>query len=379
MSDNEIGIITGTRPGIIMMAPVVKELQRRGHPFFVIHSSQHYSPNMDSMFFSDLDLPQPDYRLEGIQEHKTHGAQTGAMLAGIERILIERRPAVMLVYGDTNSNLSAALAARKLHIPIAHVEAGERGYDWNKPEEHNRKMIDVISEYLLVTGEKAKGYLLKEGIPESRIFVTGNPIVDVAVKGMERAKKESKILETLNLAPGNYGLITLHREENTEYKEKLVAALEGASQAAVNIGMDEVIFLAHPRTQDRIRRYGLEDWLKALPAIRVIEPLAYLDFMKLLSGARLAFTDSGGISQETVIHGIPAVILVERTEWIEGIELGAHVLAGCHKDKIIAGAELLKDRRGQDWGWPFGKPSCSARICDVLIDRAVGAHKKHAA
>lgn len=366
---NEVGIITGTRPGIIMMAPVVRELVKRQFPFFVIHSAQHYSPNMDAHMFRDLQIPAPDYRLEGTKVHKTHGAQTGAMLAGIEKILLERKPRVMLIYGDTNSNLAAALAARKLRIQVAHVEAGERSYDWEKPEEHNRKLIDVISDMLFVTGEKAKHNLLREGISESHIFVTGNPIVDISVQEIQKARKESSILSMLGVVPDTYGLMTMHREENTDNRQKLESALKGVSQAGVQAGLKEVLFLAHPRTQGRLMEFGLSDWAHALPGMRIIEPVAYLDFMALLASAKLVFTDSGGVSQETVIHRIPAVIMLDKTEWTEGVELGAHILTGCDTQKIIEAAKQLAPRKGTDWGWPFGTPDSSVKICDLLIKR----------
>ncbi len=368
---DEIGIITGTRPGIIMMAPVVRELTKRNFPFFVIHSSQHYSPNMDANIFNDLAIPQPEYRLEGIQEHKTHGAQIGAMLSGIEKILLERKPRVMLIYGDTNSNLAAALAARKLGITVAHVEAGERCFEWHQPEEQNRRIIDVISDYLLVTGEKAKGHLLREGMDESRIFVTGNPIVDISVQEIERAKKESDAVSRFKVTPEKYGLMTFHRAENTDHKEKVMGALQGASKAAQSTDLEEVLFLAHPRTKKRLEQFGLTEWAKSLPKLRIEEPAAYLDFMALLASARLVFTDSGGVAQETVIHRIPAVILVEKTAWVEGVELGAHILAGCDEKRIIEAASVLEHKKGTDWGWPFGTPDSSQKICDILIKQAM--------
>ncbi|MFW0778067.1 MAG: non-hydrolyzing UDP-N-acetylglucosamine 2-epimerase [Rickettsiales bacterium] len=365
---DEIGIITGTRPGIIMMAPVVRELKKRGYPFFVIHSAQHYSPNMDANIFSDLEIPEPDYRLVGTKEHKTHGAQTGFMLAEIEKVLLERKPRTMLIYGDTNSNLAAALAARKLRINVAHIEAGERCFDWNKPEEHNRKLIDVISDYLLVTGEKAKKHLLNEGVDASRIFITGNPIVDIAIQEAERAQKQSNATEEMGLTPNTYALMTMHREENTDSKEKLQSALEGVSQATQAIGLKETVFLAHPRTTNRLEQFGLSEWASTLPGLRIAEPASYLDFIKLLSDAKFVFTDSGGVSQETVIHRIPAVVMLEKTEWVEGVDLGAHILTGCHKDKIVEAAKQLQDRKGSDWGWPFGTPDSSQKICDLLIN-----------
>ena len=206
---------------------------------------------------------------------------------------------------------------------------------------------------------------------ESNIFITGNPIVDISIQEIERARRESSIINDLKLISETYGLMTMHREENTDNKEKLAAALEGVSLAAQAINLEEIVFLAHPRTQNRLIQFGLDEWASNLPKLRIVNPVAYIDFMRLLSGAKLVFTDSGGVSQETIIHRVPAVVMLEKTEWIEGVDLGAHILTGCHKHKIIEAAKRLRGKKGEDWGWPFGMADSSKRICDILINGAI--------
>jgi UDP-N-acetylglucosamine 2-epimerase (non-hydrolysing) len=188
--NNELAVIVGTRPGIVMFAPIIHQLRKENLRYFVVHTGQHYSPNMDDQFFEDLELAAYDYRLDGVAERKTHGSQTAAMLEGIEKILMQRRPRLVLVGGDANTNLAGALAARKLQIKVGHVEAGERSYDWRMPEEHNRVMIDHISDYLFITGEKAAENLKAEGI-RGKICLTGNPIVDASLNHLDIAKRKS--------------------------------------------------------------------------------------------------------------------------------------------------------------------------------------------
>ena len=208
----EIGITVGTRPGIVMLAPVIHEFRRRGLPHFVVHTGQHYSPNMDAQFFTDLELPAPDYRIEGVAEKRTHGGQTAAMLEGVEKILMERRPFFFLVGGDANTNLAAALAARKLRIRLGHIEAGERCFDWDVPEEHNRVMIDHISEHLFATSEQSAAYLRRESVL-GEIHVVGNPKVDASKQFVDIAMRKTDVFGRYGVTPGNYALLTSHREE----------------------------------------------------------------------------------------------------------------------------------------------------------------------
>jgi UDP-N-acetylglucosamine 2-epimerase (non-hydrolysing) len=364
----EVGITVGTRPGIVMLAPIIHELQRRLIEHFVVHTGQHYSPNMDAQFFDDLELPPPDYRLTGVAEKRTHGGQTAVMLEGIEKILMERRCCFFLVGGDANTNLAGALAARKLHINLGHIEAGERSHDWRMPEEHNRVIIDHIADHLFATSEHSVRNLQKEGI-RGQIHLVGNPIVDASVQHLRLAMRKSDALARFGLERDQYAVMTTHREENVDIAANLCGELAGASAAAREIGLP-VLFLAHPRTLKRLGEFGLNQWAQHLPSVRMAEAIGYLDFLALLANARLAFTDSGGVQQEACIHRVPCVTLRDNTEWIETISIGANRLAGCEPRRIVAAA---KEAMAISRNWPmlFGDGTTARRIADVaerLID-----------
>jgi len=368
---DSVAVVVGTRPGIVMFAPIIHQLKKQKVPHFVIHTGQHYSPNMDLQFFEDLDLQETDYRLEGVAERKTHGAQTAVMLEGIEAILMERRPKLVLVGGDANTNLAGALAARKLQIQVGHVEAGERSFDWRMPEEHNRRMIDHISDHLFPTGEKAIANLKAEQV-QGEIHLTGNPIVDASLQHLEIAKRKSEALKRFGIEPGKYCLLTTHREENVDVRENLQGALQGVSDASVQLDLP-VLFLAHPRTIKRLEEFDLMVWAKALPGLRLAEGVRYLDFINLIAHASLVFTDSGGVQQEACIHYVPAVTLRDNTEWTETLEDGANRLVGCHPEKIVQGAleaRMVKN----DWPIPFGKGDAAIKIvqavCAILAGTA---------
>jgi len=363
--EREVAVVIGTRPGIIMFAPVIHQLRKRQVPHFLIHTGQHYSPNMDEHFFKDLTLPSPDYKLEGISAKRNHGGQTGAMLEGIEKVLLERRPRLVLVGGDANTNLAGALAGRKLRIQVGHVEAGERSYDWRMPEEHNRRMIDHISDHLFVTGEKSKNHLLSENV-QGKIYLTGNPIVDASLQHSHLAKEKSNALARYNLTQDRYGLLTTHREENVDFPDLLRGSLEGVSRASNAVGIP-VLFLAHPRTLKRLREFNLWEWSHELPGIQISEALGYLDFINLLSHARLVFTDSGGVQQEACIHQVPAVTLRENTEWVETLEMGANRLAGTEPARIEEAA-IAACQVKRAWEVPFGDGKAGEKIVDVCLE-----------
>ena len=360
--EQKIGIVVGTRPDIVMFAPIIHEMMNMKIPHVIIHTGQHYSPNMDRRFLLDLELPDPDFKLNGVGDRKTHGAQTAAMLEGIEEILLKERPMLVLVGGDANTNLAGALAARKLRISIGHVEAGERSFDWRMPEEHNRRMIDHISEHLFATNKKAKGHLVRENV-QGKIHVVGNPIVDASLQHVEIAKRKSDALHRFGLKPSTYAILTTHREENVDFPELLHSAIDGVSRASVRMELP-VIFLAHPRTLKRLREFCLWDWANSLPGIRIHEAVGYLDFLNLLAHARLVFTDSGGVQQEAYIHHVPAVTLRENTEWVETLENGANRLAGTDSNRIVAAAEEAY-RATPKWSVPFGEGDAAKRIVDI--------------
>jgi len=366
----EIGIVVGTRPGIVMFAPIVKELIKNKISHFIIHTGQHYSPNMDTQLFQDLNLPQPDYRLEGVGLKKTHGGQTAKMLEGIENILMNRRPHLVLVGGDANTNLSGALAARKLQIQVGHVEAGERSFDWRMPEEHNRVIIDHISDHLFVTGNQAIKNLRNEGI-KGKIHLTGNPIVDASLQNLEIAKSNSDVLSDFNVQGKLYGILTLHREENVDNKNNLAKGLEGVSSAGKSLDM-RILFLAHPRTLKRLGEFGIADWVAELPNLKMFPAVNYLSFLNLIAHASIVFTDSGGVQQEACIHRIPCVTLRNNTEWVETIDIGANRLAGCNPDTIVVAADTAVNSN-TSWSVPFGNGDSAqqiAKICSQIIQQS---------
>jgi UDP-N-acetylglucosamine 2-epimerase (non-hydrolysing) len=362
--EKEVAVVVGTRPGIIMFAPIIHELRNRLVPHLVIHTGQHYSANMDEQFFKDLHLPGPDYKLEGVFAKLTHGGQTGAMLEGVEKVLLKRRPRLVLVGGDANTNLAGALAARKLRIQVGHVEAGERSYDWRMPEEHNRRMIDHISDHLFVTGEKSKNHLLSENV-QGKIYLTGNPIVDASLQHSDLAEGTSDALERFDLKQDQYAILTTHREENVDFAELLKGSLEGVSRACNTVGIS-VLFLAHPRTIKRLKEFKLWDWVQGLPGMKISEAVGYLDFLNLLSNARLVFTDSGGVQQEACIHHVPAVTLRENTEWVETLEIGANRLAGTEPAKIEEAA-IAACKVERTWEIPFGDGTAGKNIVNVCV------------
>ncbi len=367
---NEVGLVLGTRPGTIMFAPIIHELRRRGLPHFILHTGQHYSPNMDAAFFTDLALPQPDHRLTGVAEKRTHGGQTAAMLEGIETILLERRPRVVLVGGDANTNLAGALAARKLQLLVGHVEAGERSYDWRMPEEHNRVMIDHISDVLFTTAAHGASRLQHEAVM-GEIRVSGNPIVDASVQHLELAKARSNALRRLDVVPQQYVLMTSHREENVDDPASLEGAVRGAAAVAAEQHLP-VLFLAHPRTLKRLADFGLETLARDMPGLRLEEAVGYLDFLNLLGHARLCLTDSGGVQQEACIQQVPCVTLRDNTEWTATVDIGANRLAGSDPRRIArAAAEALAAPR--NWDVPFGDGRAAHHIVDH-VERHLDGH-----
>jgi len=317
-----------------MLAPVIHALRNLGVPHFVIHTGQHYSPAMDSELFEDLDLPKPLYHLTGVAEKRTHAGQTGAMMVGCEEAFLERRPKLVLVNGDANTNLAAAIAARKLRIGLGHIEAGERSFDWRMPEEHNRRIMDHISELLFTTNEKGAEQLRKESVM-GEIHVTGNTIVDASLNHGEIAKKRSDILGSLDLQPGEYMLMTSHREENVDSPELLKNIVEGAGEAGRRSGIP-VVFPAHPRTVKRLSQFELDDLVARQSQVRVVEAMRYLDFLQLLMHSRVVLTDSGGVQQEAYIHERPCVTMRNNTEWTETLEDGSNRLSGATSSQVIA-------------------------------------------
>ena len=363
--NDRIGVVVGTRPGIIKLSPVIRELQRQNADFFVVHTGQHYSHNMDQTFFDDLGLAQPKYKLEEVQHCVLHGEQTGEMLRGCEKAFMAERPKVVVVGGDANTNLAGAMAARKLQIAVAHVEAGLRSHDWRMPEEHNRVMIDHISDHLFAPTERARQNLIEDSV-RGNILLTGNPIVDAVLHNKQIATDRSRVLADLGLEPGGYFLLTVHREETVDVQQVFTSLLEGVAQIAQRHSIP-ILFPMHPRTRNRIADFGLTDKLKALHTVRVIEPVGYLDFLSLLSNTRLVITDSGGIQEESCILRVPCVTVRESTERPETVDVGANVTVGTDPTRLAQGAETMLNREPK-WDNPFGDGTTAKQIVDYLMN-----------
>ncbi|CAG0995399.1 UDP-N-acetylglucosamine 2-epimerase (non-hydrolysing) [Methanosarcinales archaeon] len=346
-------IILGTRPEIIKMSPVIRECQRLGLDHFILHTGQHYSYYMDRVFFEELGLPAARYNLE--VGSGAHGEQTGKMLAGIEKILMREKPEAVLVQGDTNTVLAGALAAVKLGIKVGHVEAGLRSYDRRMPEEINRVMADHCSDQLFVPTEKCKKTLLGEGIPENRIHVTGNTIVDAVYQNLKLAK-EKNTLQELDIEPEGYFLVTAHRQENVDDPSRFKRLLKGVEEIGKEFNIP-VIYPIHPRSKKMVEEFGI----KTDGNIRFIDPVEFLDFLNLERGARLVLTDSGGVQEETCILGVPCVTLRDNTERPETIDVGSNMLSGVKPGMMIECAHRMLEK---DKGWinPFGDGRAAQRI-----------------
>ncbi|GAA5135568.1 non-hydrolyzing UDP-N-acetylglucosamine 2-epimerase [Thalassotalea piscium] len=357
----KIGIVVGTRPEIIKMAPVIRECQNRGIPYFIIHSNQHYSEEMDSIFFKELELPKPHYNL-GVGSG-LHSNQTGNILIKMEPILIEEKPDVVLVQGDTNTVLAGALAASKLGIKVGHIEAGLRSYDRTMPEETNRIMTDHISDYLFAVGPNQHAILLKEGIDPSKIYTVGNTVSDSLFQHLEISAAKSTILNDLELTAGDYFLVTAHRASNVDIASNLMELLHLLDEMHANY-TGTIVWPIHPRTQSKLKEFNIE-----LPSyLKLIPPVGYLDFIQLQKHAKLILTDSGGIQEEACLLGVPSLTLRENTERPEAVEVGASELVGRNAEKAVKAAKKWLSAGKVSWENPFGDGHVAEHILDILTN-----------
>jgi UDP-GlcNAc3NAcA epimerase len=316
--------IVGARPQFIKAAVVSREMRTRADiSEILVHTGQHFDANMSDIFFEELDIQKPDYNL-GIGGG-THGQNTGRMIEAIETVLLQHRPDWVLVYGDTDSTLAGALSAVKLHVPIAHVEAGLRSFNRRMPEEINRILTDHASDLLLTPTDLASRNLTAEGIGSERVKQVGDVMFDAALYYGHKAETQSHIMDTLKLSPKGYVLATVHRQENTDNIERLSAILAGFGETAI-----PVIWPLHPRTRKRISEFGLQ-----LPSsVRCIDPVGYLDMVMLEKNAALIATDSGGVQKEAYFHRVPCITLRDETEWIETVEMGWNQVVGTDEIQI---------------------------------------------
>ena len=314
--------VVGARPQFIKASPVSKVLRERNQEF-LLHTGQHYDADMSDLFFRQLSIPAPDRNLE--VGSGPHGAQTAAMLAGVEAVALEIRPDWVLVYGDTNSTLAGAIAAAKLQVPVAHVEAGLRSYDRRMPEELNRVVADHVSSLLLCPTERAVANLAREGLTAG-VRNTGDVMYDAFLQNLETARRGSIVLESYGLRKFEYQLLTLHRAENVDDPVRLAALL-----AAVARSGQSVIFPAHPRTRAALAKAGAA----AQPGIEVVAPVGYLEMLILEENAEAIVTDSGGVQKEAYFAGRPCITLRDVTEWPETVEAGWNRLVGTDSEQIV--------------------------------------------
>jgi len=337
--------IVGARPQFIKAAPVSKALRGAGHTEILVHTGQHYDDDMSAVFFRDLELPEPNYNL-GVGSGP-HGWQTGQMLIRIEEVLLREKPDWVLVYGDTNSTLAGALAACKLHIPLAHVEAGLRSFNREMPEEHNRVLTDHCSDLLFCPTQTAVDNLAREGITKG-VHLVGDTMYDAVLQFAEIARQRSTILQDLGLKPNGYLLATVHRPYNTDNPENLCHILAAFAEIK-----EPIIFPVHPRTRQKMAEFGLlmatnDEATKderpmtnvrrsslVIGRLHLIEPVGYLDMLMLEQNARLILTDSGGMQKEAYFFGVPCVTLRPETEWVETVEARWNVVTGANRDLIL--------------------------------------------
>lgn len=345
--------IVGARPQFIKAAAVSREL-RKHHTEILVHTGQHYDANMSAIFFDELGIPAPEVSLN--IGSGSHGAQTGQMLAEIEAVLLEHQPDRVLVYGDTNSTLAGSLAAVKLHIPVAHVEAGLRSFNRAMPEEINRVLTDHVSDLLLCPSQTAVDNLAAEGITQG-VHLVGDVMYDALMYAVDRAKTRSTILTDLELTTKSYLLATVHRAENTDDETRLRGIFE-----AFEAIKETIVLPLHPRTAKMLDKFKLTPNIENL---KLIDPVGYLDMTTLAQNARLILTDSGGLQKEAYWLGVPCVTLRDETEWVETVEAGWNVIAGANREKIVAATRDFPPPADRPALYGVGK---SASNCAILLN-----------
>lgn len=357
-------LIAGARPNFMKVAPIYAEMARRSDEFvpMIVHTGQHYDAAMSDAFFDDLGMPKPDVYL-GVGSG-SHAVQTARIMTEFEPVVLEHKPDWVLVVGDVNSTIACALVCAKLGIKIAHVEAGLRSRDRAMPEEINRILTDSISDLLLTTSQDADVNLAAEGIPADKIRFVGNVMIDSLLEHLKVAES-SDVRDKLGIAAGEYAVCTLHRPSNVDDGSTFTGLIEALADVSEHL---PIIFPVHPRTRAKIDEFGLGDKIDD-SNIRLIEPLGYLDFMRLYSGARLVLTDSGGLQEETTVLGIPCLTLRENTERPVTIELGTNILVGTDPDKIRSSANdiLSSNDRSETKAPPLWDGKAAVRICDELL------------
>lgn len=360
--------VVGARPQFIKAAAVSRAIVAHNKKFSdsaleekIVHTGQHYDENMSKVFFDELEIPQPDYNL-GVGSG-SHGEQTGQMLQKIENVLVREKPGCVIVHGDTNSTLAGALAAVKLHIPVAHVEAGLRSFNRRMPEEINRVLTDHISDLLFCPTETSVENLANEGISEG-VYQVGDVMYDSTLFYTKKSKRiEQKILERLDVQSKSYYLATVHRAENTNDTCRLANIVQALNEIATTDS--PVILPLHPRTVACVDKCGL----KFVGNVKVIQPVSYLEVLVLEDNARTILTDSGGVQKEAYWFRVPCVTLRDETEWVETVELGWNSLVGANQNAIIDAVRNADGCVSAKWDPVYGDGYATARICKILLNK----------
>jgi len=357
-TNGRISFVVGARPNFMKAAPVLSALEGRVD-VELVHTGQHYDQAMSDSFFRDLDLPAPDVHL-GVGS-ATHGAQTARVLSMYEEHLLQARPDAVVVVGDVNSTLAAALAAAKLNIPVAHIEAGLRSFDRRMPEEINRVLTDQISRWLLTPSPDADANLLREGVPDEWIHRVGNVMIDTLLTSLPDARQAFPALRADLELPTNYGVVTLHRPSNVDDPGTFHSIITALAKISEDLPL---IFPVHPRTRAAIERQEGE----LGSGVIYCEPLGYLHFVALMAHSDLVFTDSGGVQEETSVLGVPCLTLREHTERPITVELGTNEVVGTDRNSIVEAAERVQGRRAETVAIPLWDGHAGARVADVLVD-----------
>lgn len=353
--------VVGARPQLIKACAVSNEIERTdGIEETLIHTGQHYDASMSDIFFEELGMKSPKYMFN--INNGGHGDMTGRMLVEVEKVILIEKPDVVLVYGDTNSTLAGALAAVKLHIPIAHVEAGLRSFNWKMPEEINRILTDRISTWLLTPNAIADKNLLCEGANHDRIFNVGDVMLDVAILHSKRITESGRIIEQQKLVPNEFILVTFHRAENVDDKQRLSTIVDSLLDLAET---QTFIWPLHPRTRKKLVELDLLE--KIGQHIKLIEPIGYLDMVQLEKYAALIITDSGGVQKEAFFHEVPCVTLRDETEWVELVDAGwNHLVPPLHRSTIVSSILAAFGKKG-DAIAPYGDGHAAKKIIDRLL------------
>lgn len=333
MATKILGVV-GARPNFMKIEPIFRALRCEPEHFstLLVHTGQHYDDSMSKIFFHDLELCPPDINLD--VGSGSHAQQTGMVMIKLEEVLLAEKPDLVMVVGDVNSTLAAALTAAKLHIPVAHVEAGLRSFDRRMPEELNRLVTDALATYLLTPSRDANENLRQEGIPEDRVYFVGNVMIDTLRRCL-RLAEQSSIFKRLELKEESYALLTLHRPSNVDNPQVFAGILAALAEIQEKA---PIIFPIHPRTEKQIQQFGFRSKITALANLHIIAPLGYLDFLALEAQAAMVLTDSGGIQEETTVLGVPCLTLRESTERPVTVTQGTNQIVGHNTETIMSAA-----------------------------------------